>query len=51
MKDFATKYGYGKIITIKAEWINNTEKELLIIEEGPNEEIDIDAQLKTFINA
>ena len=27
------------------------EKELLILEEGPNEEIDIDALLKTFKNA
>ena len=27
------------------------EKELLILEEGPNKEIDIDALLKTFKNA
>ena len=27
------------------------DKELLILEEGPNEEIDIDALLKTFKNA
>ena len=42
-KDFRTKYGNGKIITKKAEWIKNMETELRILKKKPYCGIHIDA--------
>ena len=41
-KDFGTKYENGKIIIKKAEWINNMETELRMLEEGSQGNIHLD---------